>query len=100
MLPQDQTGQLLSGMQAKLAAEPVFPAASQIGGKVAGNTQLAAIYAIMASLVMIVVYVWIRFQNVLFGFAAVLALIHDVLVALGFLALSYWIATFQARNGC
>jgi SecD/SecF fusion protein len=53
---------------------------------------LAAVYAILASLVIIVVYVWIRFQNAVFGLAAVLALVHDVLVALGFLALSYWMA--------
>ena len=92
MVPVDQTEKLLKSMQDKLADEPVFPAASEIGGKVAGKTQWAAAYAILASLVMIVVYVWIRFQNVVFGFAAVLALIHDVLVALGFLALSAWMS--------
>ncbi len=30
----------------------------------------------------------------MFGFAAVIALIHDVLVTVGFLALSYWLAPF------
>jgi SecD/SecF fusion protein len=29
---------------------------------------------------------------VVFGFAAVLALVHDVLIAVGFLALSYWMS--------
>ena len=43
---------------------------------------------------MIVVYVWVRFQNAMFGIAAVLALIHDVLVTVGFLALSKYLAPF------
>jgi SecD/SecF fusion protein len=92
LVPREQTDLLLKNLQTKLADEPIFPSANEIGGKVAGDTQMLAIYAILASLVMIVVYVWIRFQNALFGFAAVAALVHDVLVALGFLALSYWMA--------
>ena len=90
--PEDATEKLLTAMQEDISSEPVFPSANQIGGKVAGRTQLAAVYAILASLVIIIVYVWIRFQNVLFGLAAVVALIHDVLVALGFIALSYWMS--------
>ena len=45
-----------------------------------------ALYALLASMAMIVLYVWIRFQNVIFGLAAVLALVHDVLVTIAFLA--------------
>jgi SecD/SecF fusion protein len=61
---------------------------------VAGNTQWLALEALVASMVMIVIYVWIRFQSIMFGFAAVLALIHDVVVTVGFLALSYWLAPY------
>jgi SecD/SecF fusion protein len=92
MLPAEQTTKMLDRIRAKLADEPVFPAANNIGGKVADNTKLSAVYAVLASLVIIVLYVWIRFQNVVFGFAAVLALLHDVMMALGFLALSYWLS--------
>jgi SecD/SecF fusion protein len=92
MLPEKTTRELLTRMKAELSEEPVFPAANEIGGKVAGKTQLQAIYAMLASLVIIVLYVWVRFQNLMFGFASVLALVHDVLVAVGFLALSYWMA--------
>jgi SecD/SecF fusion protein len=92
MLPENTTRELLTSMKTELAEEPVFPAANEIGGKVAGKTQLQAIYAVLASLVIIVLYVWVRFQNLMFGFASVLALVHDVLVAIGFLALSYWMA--------
>ena len=85
---------ILESVKAKLAETPVYLAANAIGGKVAGNTQLTAIYALLASLLMIVLYVWIRFQNVAFGLAAVIALAHDVLVAVACLALSRYVAPY------
>jgi SecD/SecF fusion protein len=94
LLPADQTKTLLKNIQAKLTESPVFPSSNQIGGKVAGKAKNQAFYALFASMVMIVIYVWVRFQSIMFGFAAVLALIHDVLVTVGFLALSYWLAPF------
>ena len=87
-----ETKTLLKSIQKTLADEPFFPASNKVGASVAGNTQLQATYALLASLVMIIVYVWIRFQQVSFGLSSVLALVHDVLVALGALALSYWLA--------
>ena len=37
-------------------------------------------------------YIWFRFQRVAFGLAAVVALIHDVLVTLGAIAISKYVA--------
>jgi len=88
----EPTESLLKEIKRKLAQEPFFPSSNRVGASVAFNTQAQATFALLASLVMIVLYVWIRFQQVSFGFAAVLALVHDVLVALGALALSYWLA--------
>jgi SecD/SecF fusion protein len=48
--------------------------------------------AFLACLFGIVVYIWIRFQRVIYGIAAVIALIHDVLVTLGAIAVSAWFA--------
>ena len=67
-----QTETLLKQMQVKLASTPVFPSSSNIGGKVAGKTQFLRSKALLASLVIIVIYVWVRFQSIMFGFAAVL----------------------------
>jgi SecD/SecF fusion protein len=78
----------------KLSDTPVYLSANSIGGKVAGNTKITAIYALLASLLMIVLYVWVRFQNVAFGLAAVVALIHDVLVAVACLAFSTSLSRF------
>jgi SecD/SecF fusion protein len=93
-LKPDQTLALLKLMQDRLASTPVFPSSNQIGGKVAGDTQLMALYALLASMAIIVVYIWIRFQNVMFGLAAVLALVHDVLVTVAFLAMSYYLSPY------
>lgn len=91
-LPKDTTKRLLEKAHEQLAEKPYFPSSNKVGASVAGNTQLQATYALLASLALIVVYVWIRFQQVSFGFSAVLALVHDVLVALGALALSFWLS--------
>ena len=85
---------VLTRMKADLAGTPVYYSANSIGGKVAGNTKVTAVYALLASLGMIVLYVWLRFQNVAFGLAAVVALLHDVLVAVACLAMSHYVAPF------
>lgn len=72
--------------------KPYFPTASKVGGQIAKDTQIQAIVAMVASLLGIIAYIWIRFQNVAFGLAAVIALIHDVLIVLGAIALSHWLA--------
>jgi SecD/SecF fusion protein len=86
---------VLERVATKLTGTPVYLSANAIGGKVAGNTKLTAVYALLASLLMIVLYVWVRFQNVAFGLAAVVALAHDVLVAVACLAMSKFIAPFM-----
>ena len=51
-------------------------------------------YALFASLLFIVGYIWMRFQRIMFGLAAVVALVHDVLITLGVLALSGYVVTY------
>ncbi|MFM1904214.1 MAG: hypothetical protein RLZZ440_2114 [Planctomycetota bacterium] len=94
-LDADATRKVLGRMAADLADTPVYLSANAIGGKVAGNTRVTAIYALAASLGLIVLYIWVRFQNVAFGLAAVVALVHDVSVALACLALSRYLAPFM-----
>lgn len=91
-LPKDKTDTLLKTLQQQLAETPVFPTANNIGGKVASDTETTAYYALFVSNVLVALYIWIRFQNLIFGLAAIVALIHDVFIAVGALALSYWLA--------
>jgi SecD/SecF fusion protein len=94
MLSPERTKELLGKLEHQVADNPVFPSSSNIGAAVAGNTQLVAIYALIASWMGIILYLWVRFQGVAFGLAAVIGLIHDVFVMLGAIAVSIYIAPF------
>jgi SecD/SecF fusion protein len=82
---------VLQGLETSMEAEPLFPLASTIGSRVSGDMKTAAVLAIFVSLIGIIVYLWLRFQNVTYGLAASVAVVHDVLVTLGFIALSYYV---------
>jgi SecD/SecF fusion protein len=91
-LPQQEAGSLFAAIDAQLRERAYFPSSNTIGSKVAGSTRVRAVYALLFSLVCIVGYIWLRFQRVVFGLAAVVALVHDVLVTLGVIALSAFVA--------
>jgi SecD/SecF fusion protein len=86
------TQTVLRQMQQDLDSTPVLPSSSKVGGQVAGDTRSLAIAALLASLIGIVAYIWVRFQHLIFGLAAVVALVHDVLITLGAIALSAYVA--------
>ena len=87
-----QLGRILEELKNTVENSPVWLSSNKIGGKVAGDTRNKAVAALVACLMGIVFYIWIRFQRVHFGLAAVVALVHDVLITLGMLALSFWLA--------
>ncbi|MEW4453982.1 protein translocase subunit SecD [Bremerella sp. JC817] len=89
-----QSDKLLQQVSKGLDSTPVWPSSSKIGSKVAGDMQTMAASAIFFCLIGIVGYIWFRFQSFAFGIAAVVALVHDVLVTLGAIAISYWLAPF------
>ncbi len=60
-----------------------FPEFEMIGARVVGELQTSAILAILLSLFAVIMYIRIRFHEYRYGFAAVLALVHDVTIALG-----------------
>ncbi len=90
----EQTDKILSHLHTQIAQMPVWLSSNAIGGKIAGQMQTKAWLAIIFSLVAIIFYIWLRFEKVAYGLAAVIAVIHDVLVTLGAIALSPWIAQF------
>ena len=89
---ESEANRILTKWQEGFNEEAYFPTSSKVGGQIAQQTQFQALAAIIASLLGIIAYVWIRFQNVAFGLAAVIALIHDVLIVLGAIAISHWLA--------
>ena len=70
----------------------LFERIVNFGSTVAGETRNLALVATVASWLIIIAYLWWRFHSFTYGFAAVLAVVHDVLVTLGAIAVSYWLA--------
>ena len=70
----------------------LFERIENFGGTVAGETRTLALIATVASWLIIIAYLWWRFHSFTYGFAAVLAVVHDVLITLGAIAISYWLA--------
>ncbi len=82
---------IVEKMKEKLRTQPVWESVSKIESRVAGEMQQRAISGLLLSLVFIVGYIWFRFQRLAFGIAAVIALVHDVLITLAFIAVSHWL---------
>ncbi|MCY3004502.1 MAG: protein translocase subunit SecD [Planctomycetota bacterium] len=92
-LPYDEatTSRLLDQMRTAIQAKPVFQSFSKIEGRVAGEMQQKAILGLILSLLFITIYIWFRFNKVSYGVAAVVAVVHDVLITVGLLAISHWL---------
>jgi SecD/SecF fusion protein len=78
-------------LKQQMTTTPLFPLANTIGGRVSSNMQIQALYAIGVSLLGVVAYLWLRFQKVTYGVAAGVAVVHDVAVTIGMMALSAYI---------
>ncbi len=74
-----------------LTEPPSLDQVTTISPAVAAQFRAKAIVSIILSIGGILVYVWIRFGSLRYSFAAVVALVHDVCVALGFLSLTHYI---------
>ena len=59
-----------------------FPSVESVGPKVSGELVQSAVLAVVAAMVAIMIYVWLRFEWQ-FAVGAVAALIHDVVLTIG-----------------
>jgi SecD/SecF fusion protein len=85
----DKSEAMTAKLKAAFPAEDIQILRIERVGPVAGKyLKDKAILALLWSLIGILVYVAIRFKHWNFGAAGVIALFHDVLVALGFLAIT------------
>ncbi|HUW18513.1 MAG TPA: protein translocase subunit SecD [Sedimentisphaerales bacterium] len=74
------------------ALETSLPRVTQIDPSVGAEAKTRALIATILSLFAIVAYIWLRFGNVRYGFAAIVALIHDVCITLGVITACTYIA--------
>ena len=91
-LSPEQTKQVTDALETKLAKQPLWLSLSSIGERIAGEMQEKAIAAVLISMIFIAAYIWFRFQKIAYGLAAIIALVHDVIITLGVMALCHWLA--------
>jgi len=95
-LSEDEWTQFVENETTKVLAaaklETSLPRVTQIDPSVGKEQKTRAIIAIILSLFAIVTYIWIRFGNVRYGIAAIIALVHDVCITLGAVTACTYIA--------
>lgn len=92
VIPRADVEAILAKTKAQLEKDPHFEEVNTFDKSVTGDAKLAAMTAMAFSLLAIVGYLWVRFQRVTFGLAACVALIHDVLVVLGLVAIGAYLS--------
>ncbi len=71
---------------------PALGSVTNFSSQVSKTMQQQAISAMLLSLLAVVAYIWFRFGSIQYGLAAIIALVHDVAITLGALALCGYIA--------
>ncbi len=90
--------QALEAVRDQLSTRPQPERLENFDAQLAADTQMRALYAILASWGAILLYLWFRFGNWTFGLAAVLCLIHDLFFTLGFIGLAHFIHKVWPNN--
>jgi SecD/SecF fusion protein len=86
-----KVSQALETTKGEYEARPQPERLENFDSQLAGETRLRAMYAILASWLAILAYLWFRFGSWTFGMATVLCLIHDLFFTLGFIALCHYL---------
>jgi SecD/SecF fusion protein len=68
-----------------------FQQVTQFAPQVAGQAKVSALMAMLLSFIAITLYLWVRYGTVRHGLAAVVSLLHDVLVCITFLCIATWV---------
>lgn len=95
-LSEEERTRFVDNERAKVLAatqlETSLPRVRQFDPSVGAEQKQRALIAIVLSLFAIVTYIWIRFGDVRYGIAAIVALVHDVCITLGAVTACAYIA--------
>ena len=83
---------LIAGLGIK---EAQIMSSQKVGPTIADDLKVSSSYAVLFSLVVIFLYIVVRFRKWAFGMGAVAALAHDVLITLGLFSLLWGILPFS-----
>ncbi len=93
-IPKAEVQKALANMEKTMAASPAFDQVNTFEGGVAEEMKQKAIEALAVSFVAIIIYLWFRFERVVYGLALILACIHDCLLVLGMIAVGAYASRF------
>ncbi len=82
---------VLSKVQQEFSSTPQPERLENFDSQLAADTQQKALYAILASWIAILIYLWFRFGSWTFGAATVVCLIHDLFFTLGAIAVCHYV---------
>jgi len=82
---------ILKKTEREFDSRPVPERLEVFDSQLASETRTKAFWAIIASWIAILLYLWFRFGNWTFGLAAVLCLIHDLCFTLGAIAVCHYL---------
>jgi SecD/SecF fusion protein len=95
-LSEDEWAQFVKNETAKVLAatklETSLPRVTQIDPSVGAEAKTRALVAIVLSLIAMLIYIWVRFGDLHFGFGAVITLFHDTCVTVGMVTACTYIA--------
>jgi SecD/SecF fusion protein len=95
-LTEDEWAQFAKNETAKVMAatelETSLPRVTQINPSVGEEAKTRALVAIVLSLIAMLVYIWVRFGDLHFGFGAIITLFHDTCVTVGVVTACTYIA--------
>jgi SecD/SecF fusion protein len=95
-LSEDEWTQFVENEKTKVLAatsmETSLPRVTQINPSVGGEAKTRALIAIVLSLIAMLIYIWVRFGDLRFGFGAVVTLFHDTCVTVGMVSACTYIA--------
>ncbi len=95
-LSEDEWNSFVENEKTKVIAaaeqESSLPRVRQFDPSIGSEQKSSTMIAIVLSLLSIIIYIWIRFGNVRYGLAAIIALVHDVIISLGAVTASVYLA--------
>jgi SecD/SecF fusion protein len=68
---------------------PQFQKVNSFNAQIAGDTERDALTALILSLVIILGYIWLRFGNLKYGNATVIAMLHDTAMVIGAIGIAH-----------
>jgi SecD/SecF fusion protein len=91
-LSADDLKTAVAAMRKTMASTPAFDEVNTFEGSIAQEMKQKALLALLASFVAIVIYLWLRFERIVYGLATIIAVVHDCLLVLGMIAVGAYLS--------